>query len=164
MTFSGLMSSGREQSVTMRNFIRDMLHTFIFHAVTTHFINGLVPVSVFFMLLTIGTANPFFEHTVIHLICVAFVAIPICFISGIRDWRIKFHGRRAPIFYRKIALSIILTLLTAGVIAIRLAWPDPLATGGAIAWLYGGGIFLSLPVVFLLGHFGGKLAYAARQQ
>lgn len=148
----------------MRRFIRDILETFIFHAVTTHFINGLVPVSAFFLLLAMLTTNPFFEHTVIHLICVAFVAIPICFFSGIRDWRIKFKGRRAPVFYRKITLSIILTLLTAAVIAIRLTWPDPLAAGGAIAWLYGGGIILSLPVVFLLGHYGGKLAYTVRQQ
>jgi uncharacterized membrane protein len=141
-----------------------MLSTFIFHAVASHFVNGLVPVAVIFMLLTLVTADPYFEHTVIHLMCIAAMTIPVSFVSGIRDWRLKFHGGRAPIFYRKIALSIILALLCAAVISIRLAWPNPLAEGGGIAVLYGGCIFMALPVVVLLGHYGGRLAYAARQK
>jgi len=116
------------------------------------------------MLLTLLSAAPYFEHTVFHLIAVAALTIPIAFLSGIRDWRLKFHGVRAPIFHRKIILPVILALLCAAVITIRQIRPDPLAAGGAIAWLYGGCIVLTLPVVVLLGHFGGKLAYAVRQK
>jgi len=146
----------------MQIFTRNMFETFIFHAVSSHFVNGLVPVSVLFMLLAVTSGDPYFEHTVIHLICVAAITIPFSFISGIRDWRIKFHSGRAPIFYRKIGLSIVLALLCAAVISIRLLCPNPLAAGGGIAWLYGGCILMTLPVVVLLGHFGGKLAYMAR--
>ena len=141
-----------------------MFKTFIFHAVASHFVNGLIPVSVLFMLLTLTTADPFYEHTVIHLINITAVTIPLSFISGIRDWRLKFHGAQAPVFYRKIALSIVLALLCAVVISIRLVYPSPLATGRGIAWLYGGCIFLTLPVVVILGHYGGRLAYMARQR
>lgn len=147
----------------MRTLLKNIFQTFIFHAVASHFINGLVPVAVLFMLLTLTTSDPYFEHTVIHLFYISATAIPISFISGIRDWRIKFHGGRAPIFYRKIKLSIILAVLCFTVISIRLAVPNPLAAGGWISLLYGGCILVALPVVVLLGHFGGKLAYAARQ-
>jgi len=147
----------------MRTFLKEIFQTFIFHAIASHFINGLVPVAVFFMMLTLITSDPYFEHTVIHLICISATAIPISFISGIRDWRIKFHGGRAPIFYRKIKLSIILAVLCSTVISIRLAVPNPLAAGGWIGLLYSGCILVALPIVVLLGHFGGKLAYAARQ-
>ena len=160
---SGTPSTWRKSGY-MHKQTRKVLETFIFHAVTSHFVNGLVPVSVLFMLLTLLSTDPYFEHTVIHLICVASLTIPIAFLSGIRDWRIKFHGVRAPIFYRKIILSAILALLCTAVISIRLVRPDPFAAGGGIAWLYGGCIFLTLPVVVLLGHFGGKLAYAVRQK
>jgi len=146
----------------MRIFLKKIFKTFIFHAVASHFINGLVPVAVFFMMLTLITANPYFEHTVIHLICISAMTIPFSFLSGIRDWRTKFHGGRAPIFYRKIKLSIILAVLCSAVISIRLAVPDPLAAGGVMGLLYGGCIILALPIVALLGHLGGKLAYAAR--
>jgi hypothetical protein len=149
---------------TMRNITREMLKTFIFHAVASHFVNGLVPVAVLFMLLTQITADPYFDHTVIHLICISSIMIPFSFLSGIRDWRVKFHGGRAPIFYQKIKLSLILALLCAAVISIRLVWPNPLAAGGGIALLYSGCIFLALPIVVMLGHLGGKLAYMARQR
>jgi uncharacterized membrane protein len=146
----------------MQIFTRKMYDTFIFHAVASHFVNGLVPVSVLFMLLTLTTGDPYFEHTVIHLIYIAAITIPFSFLSGIRDWRIKFQRRRAPIFYRKIGLSIVLALLCAVVVSIRLVCSNPLAASGEIAWMYGGCIFMTLPVVVLLGHFGGKLAYMAR--
>ncbi|HSG21558.1 MAG TPA: hypothetical protein VLA64_01220 [Azonexus sp.] len=148
----------------MKDFTRKILDTFIFHAVASHFINGLVPVAFLFMVLTLITADPYYEHTVIHLICIAFLAIPFSFFSGIRDWRKKFQCRRAPIFYHKIRLSILLALLCAAVIPIRLVWSNPFAEGGGIAWLYGGCIFMALPVVILLGHLGGKLAYMVRQR
>ena len=148
----------------MKNFTRKILATFIFHAVASHFINGLLPVAVLFMLLTVITADPYYDHTVIHLFYIASLAVPLAFFSGIHDWRKRFHHNRAPIFYRKIKLSILLALLCAAVVSIRLLWPDPLAAGGAIAWLYGGCIFLTLPVVVLLGHLGGKLAFMVRQR
>lgn len=148
----------------MRKVSKENFNTFIFHAVASHFVNGLVPVAVIFMLLTIVTANSYFEHTVFHLICVASVAVPVSFFSGIRDWRVKFNGGRAPIFYRKIKLSISLVILCSAIIAIRLEWHDPIAAGGRIAWLYVGCISLTLPVVVLLGHLGGRLAYMARQK
>jgi uncharacterized membrane protein len=148
----------------IRNFARDVRKTFIFHAMASHFVNGPIPVAVLFMVLTLFTADLYFGHTVIHLICVASLMIPVSVISGIRDWRIRFQGGRAPIFYHKIKLSIILALLCVSVISIRLVWPSPLAADGGIAWLYGGCIFMMLPIVFLLGHFGGKLAYAVRQK
>ena len=151
------------QTELMRNVAREILNTFIFHAVASHFVNGLVPVAALFMLLTLVTADSYFEHTVFHLICVASMTVPVSLLSGIRDWRVKFHGRRAPIFYRKIKLSISLAILCAAAIAIRIVWHDPIAAGGWIAWLYVGCIFLTLPVVVLLGHLGGKLAYMARQ-
>jgi uncharacterized membrane protein len=148
----------------MKKFVREMLDTFIFHAVASHFVNGLIPVSVLFLLLTLFTSDPFYDHTVIHLIGMATLAIPFSFLSGIRDWHLKFHGSRAPIFYRKIRLTIILALLCTAVISIRLIRPDPLAEGGVIALMYGGCIVMALPIVVLLGHFGGKLSYSVRHE
>lgn len=148
----------------LRNFIQEMRTTFIFHPVAAHFVNGLVPVAVLFMLLTLVTADIYFEHTVIHLISVAALTVPFSFISGIRDWRSKFKGARAPIFYRKITLALTLALLCGAILAIRFVWPDPLAAGGKIAWLYAACIAATLPVVTLLGHYGAKLANALRQK
>jgi len=148
----------------LRNFAREMERFFIFHAIASHFVNGLVPIAVLFLLLTLVTVDVYFEQTVFHLFAVSSLTVPITLISGIRDWRIKFKGARAPIFYRKITLAIILALLCVAIVSIRLLWTDPLAAGGKIAWLYAVCIFMTLPLVTLLGHYGGKLAYLLRQR
>jgi hypothetical protein len=147
----------------MPDFLKDMYRTFIFHAVASHFINGLLPVAVLFLLLGLATDNTYFEHTVVHLVAVALCTIPVSFLSGIRDWRIKFKRGKAPIFYRKIALSATLLILCLTAVGIRLGRPDLAATRGAVAWLYRGCLIGMVPIVILLGHFGAKLASLVRQ-
>jgi phosphatidylserine synthase len=147
----------------MPEFLKDMYRTFILHAVASHFINGLVPVAVLFLLLSLATGNAHFERTVVHLVVVALCMVPVSFLSGIRDWRIRFHGGRAPIFYRKIALSAALLILCLATVGIRLGRPDLTAGIGPVAWLYRGCLLAMLPVVTLLGHFGGKLASQGRK-
>jgi uncharacterized membrane protein len=149
--------------MTLKSFLNDMYTTFILHAVISHFINGLLPVSVLFLALSLVTGDTYFEHTVLHLVVISSCTIPIAFISGIRDWRIKFHGERAPIFYKKIALSILLLLLSLLAVSLRIIYPDILAGNGGLKWLYLGGLVSMMPIVVLIGHFGGKLAYMARQ-
>lgn len=149
--------------MSIRSFLKEMNDTFILHAVASHFINGLVPIAVLYLLLSLVTADPFFEHTVLHVSMVSLCTIPVSFISGIRDWRHNFRGARAPIFHTKIKLSIVLMLLTVFTITVRLSHPDALAGQGIVPCLYIGSLISMLPVVILLGHFGGKLASQTRR-
>lgn len=144
--------------MTIRHFLKDLHKTFILHAVAAHFSNGLIPVVVFFLLLTLMTFNPYLDHTILHLNLVALGMIPVSFLSGIRDWRNKFQAGRAPIFYRKLWLSGLLLLLCAAVVTLRLTWPEILQQSGLRFWLYIGCLFAMLPVVVLLGHYGGRLS------
>jgi hypothetical protein len=144
-------------------FLKELYRTFIFHAVAAHFVNGLLPVALLFLLLSDTTGDPSFEQTVIHLVVVALCVIPLSLLSGIRDWRIKFHGGKAPIFYRKITLAITLLCLCLAAVAIRQGRPDIAAGNDAFAWLYRGCLAAMLPVVVLLGHYGAKLASMVRQ-
>ncbi len=49
---------------------KDMKKTFLFHAIAAHFSNGLIPVAVLYLLLTLSTGSTYFEHTVEHLIVI----------------------------------------------------------------------------------------------
>lgn len=152
-----------EKGLTVRNplvrFWRDFRATFILHAAAAHFNNGLLPAAVLFLILTLLTGNVHFEHTALHMIILALCIVPVTFFSGIRDWRRNFGGGRAPIFYRKVGLTGILFLLGAIAVIIRSAWPAVLFQEGVRKWLYLGCFFGTLPVVLLLGHYGGKLAH-----
>lgn len=138
---------------------REICKTFVLHAVAAHFNNGLLPSALLFLILTLVTGDPYFEHTVLHLLIIALCVSPVSFFSGLRDWRTKFHGGRAPIFYRKMWLSGILFLLVGSAAALRLTHPALLLEGGLCKWLYLGCLLGTLPVVVLLGHYGSKLAF-----
>lgn len=141
------------------NLLHDMIRTFVLHPVAAHFPNGLIPTAALFLLLTLLTGNVFTEHVVIYLLSVVLAVIPVSMASGIYDWRTRFHGEWALIFYKKIGLATILLLFVLAAVGLRHARPALLAEGGAGKWVYVGLVLAMLPVVTLLGHYGAKLAY-----
>ncbi|KAF0219584.1 MAG: hypothetical protein FD174_1839 [Geobacteraceae bacterium] len=143
----------------MPGIVKDICKTFVLHAVAAHFNNGLLPTALLFLGLTLVSGDLYFERTVLHLSVIALCMVPVSFFSGVRDWRTKFHGGRAPIFYRKMWLSGILFLLVGSAAGLRLTHPGLLAEGGVFKWIYFGCLLGTLPVVVLLGHYGGKLAF-----
>jgi len=147
----------------MISFMKDMYKTFVLHAVAAHFSNGLVPIAFLFLTMALVTLSPFYEHTVLHLMIVVCLAVPVSFISGIRDWQDKFRGARAPIFIRKIILSILLFVLSIAIVGLRFKYPDILAGQGLLKWLYIGLLLMTQPVVILLGHYGGKLVFQPKR-
>jgi len=138
--------------------LKDMQKTFLFHAIAAHFSNGLIPVAVLYLMLTLSTGNTYFEHTVEHLILIVVMAIPVSFLSGIRDWKTKYRGAKAPIFIKKIRLSAMLFIFCISAVSIRLCIPDVMSRQGIEHWMYLVLLFSMLPVVTLLGHYGGKLS------
>jgi len=86
------------------------------------------------------------------------MAIPVSFLSGIRDWKTKYRGAKAPIFIKKIRLSALLFIFCISAVSIRLCIPDVMSRQGIEHWMYLVLLFSMLPVVTLLGHYGGKLS------
>ena len=141
------------------NLLHDMLATFVLHPVAAHFPNGLIPTAVLFLLLTLLNASPGLEHAVFYPLGVVLAVIPVSMASGIYDWRTRFHGERAMIFYKKIGLAATLLLLVLSAVSLRYADPGLLAGGGTRKGLYVALVLATLPVVTLLGHYGTKLAH-----
>jgi phosphatidylserine synthase len=145
-------------------FIEEMKKTFILHAVAAHFSNGLIPVAVLYLLLALPSSDVFFEHTVVHLLVIVLMAIPISFLSGIREWKTKYKGAKAPVFTKKIRLSVVLFALCVTAVSIRISVPGVMNGSGILFWTYTASLFVMLPVVVLLGHYGGKLSSGQRQE
>jgi hypothetical protein len=145
------------------DFFSEFKRTFSLHTVAAHFSNGLIPVAVLYLLLTLSSSDVFFEHTIEHLIIVVLMAIPVSYFSGVHDWRTKYKGAKAPIFIKKIRLSILLFVLCLLTVSIRLLFPLVMFQGGLLHWIYIALLLFMLPVVTLLGYYGGKLSAAQRQ-
>ena len=145
-------------------FLDEMRRTFFLHAISAHFSNGLIPVAVLFLLLALPANDPFFEHTVLHLLVIVLMAVPVSFVSGILDWRKKYNGAKAPVFMKKIRLGVVLFVLAVCSVWIRYADPEVMTGGGPLHWAYILILLCMLPVVVLLGHYGGKLSAGQRQE
>lgn len=145
-------------------FIKELKQSFLLHPIAAHFSNGVVPVAVLYLLLFLPTGDPFFERTVIHLLVIVLLAVPVSFYSGIREWKTKYKGAKAPVFQKKIRLSILLLVLCVIAVSIRVAVPGVMQASGLLAWIYVASLFVMLPTVVLLGHHGGKLAAGQRTE
>jgi phosphatidylserine synthase len=145
-------------------FLREMKQNFMLHPVAAHFSNGVIPVAVLYLLLFLPTGDPFFEHTVIHLLIIVLLAVPFSFYSGIRRWKTRYKGAKAPVFEKKIKLSVLLMVLCVIAVSIRIAVPTVMQDGGFLFWIYVASLFVMLPTVVLLGHHGGKLAAGQRSE
>jgi hypothetical protein len=150
--------------MSIGKFLDEMKKTLLLHAVAAHFSNGLIPVAVLYLLLSLPAGDPFYEHTVIHLMVVVLLAVPVSFVSGIIDWKKKYNGAKAPVFVKKIRLAIALCVLAAGATSIRLFDPGVMGEPGLLHWAYVLMLLASLPVVVLLGHYGGKLSAGQRTE
>ncbi len=143
-------------------FFLEMKKSFLLHAVAAHFSNGLIPVAVLYLLLFLLSADRSFDATVLHLTVIVVLAVPVSFFSGLHEWLTKYKGAPSPVFRKKIRLSILLFLLSLASVALRASVPDIMVHEGLLHWIYLLVLFAMLPVVVLLGHYGGKLSAGQR--
>jgi len=141
------------------NLPRDMIDTFLLHPVAAHFPNALLPTAFLFLLVALLTGSPYFEHAVFFLLCMTLAVIPVSMASGIHDWRTRFGGIRAGIFYKKIVLASSLLLLGLTAALIRAVLPGLMKEGGGLKWFYSMVLLAMVLITALLGHYGAKLAY-----
>jgi uncharacterized membrane protein len=158
-----LCGAGRDQFIPLEaekvNLLRDMIDSFLLHPVAAHFPNALLPTAFLFLLVTVTTGSPYFEHAVFFLLCTAVGVVPVSITSGIYDWRTRFDGVRAGIFYKKIFLASLLLLLGLSAVLIRTAHPGVMHEGGGLKWAFKAILLTMVLTTVLLGHYGAKLAY-----
>lgn len=141
------------------NLLYDLKASFVPHAVASHFPSGLIPAALLAMILALATGRGAFDTIVFYLLILAWMAVPVLVVSGITDWRKRFGGVKATIFYKKISLAAVLFLSGGCAIAIRLSHPDILQDDGILHGIYLGLVPLMVLCTVLLGHYGGKLAF-----
>jgi rubredoxin len=146
------------------NLLRDLYDTFRLHPVAAHFPNALVPVAAVLLGAALAGGDGCLEGAVFQLLAFVLGVVPVSIASGIYDWRTRFGGERAPIFFKKLALALLLLLLLAGALALQRLHPGLLRHPGPGRRLLAGLVLAALPVVVLLGHYGGKLAWQWKKQ
>ncbi len=95
-----------------------VIHT---HHISTHFTNGLFPVSSILLTLFLITPKESFESASFYCAIFGTLGIFPTYFSGIYDWKTRFKGRKTKIFNRKTRFGLLLLLLGITFVFWRLA-------------------------------------------
>ncbi len=144
---------------SLRGLIKEMSEAFVLHAVVSHYPNGALPAALLFLGLFALSGEPSLEQAVFYMVALCTAVIPVALVSGIYDWRTRFGGRRAAVFYRKIVLGGLLQMLGLLATGMRLLHPQLMHEAGWMRWGYLGTLVGMLACTVMLGHYGGKLVF-----
>ncbi|MFO8032574.1 MAG: hypothetical protein R6U22_08525 [Desulfohalobiaceae bacterium] len=129
------------------------------HPIAAHVPNGVLPLSVLFILLSVFFGWQGLGQAALYNMLFVLLALPFVLFSGYLEWRLKYGGHWTWLFRFKIGSS----LCTLGLALFLTIWlalnPDLLITSGP-----GRTVFVLLSLVMLgavgmAGYLGGKLVF-----
>lgn len=137
--------------------ITDLMAKHHAHPVSVHIPNGLLPVSVFFILLAVlfGLYRP--EIAAFYNLIVVVLAMPLVLFSGYVEWRKKYGGNLTKVFLIKMVCGGIVTLAGLILVIWRMIHPDVVFSGGRM--LYTLIALIMVGAAGIAGFLGGKLVF-----
>jgi len=156
---SAFVPVGSEGPAKKVGLLRDLYQTLVLHAVAAHLPNGVLPAALLFLALSLVTANPCLEPASFYMTALVVVCLPLSLVSGVYDWRNRYGGAKAPIFFKKMALGVLLLLLGVAAVWVRFTHPALMSDGGGLRLCYLGLLGGMMACAVMLGHYGGKLVF-----
>ena len=139
--------------------IRDLYRKFHPHPTLVHFPIASVFMGALLQFLFFITKTSSFESAAFYSIIFATVFQFPAVISGIFSWWLNYDLTLTPIFKNKLRYSAILLFMTCFIVVIRVLIGDISFRDDILSLIYNGVIFVSVPVVFILGFYGGKITW-----
>lgn len=143
-----------------KSLVQEMFETFQPHAVAAHFPNALVPTALVFTVVALLIAPDNLDAAVWYLLLVLVPTASAALVTGLYEWKVRFKGKSAIIFRRKIQFAALLLILLGVTIGLRYWLGDPLTRIGPWTWFFSGLLLAMLGCVTMLGHYGGKLVFS----
>lgn len=149
-----LIQEGYGRQKFVRRLQKMHLHPMIVHFPMAYSL--VVPLLSF---LAIWLRDSSFEAASYYMLLLGFLAAPAGGVSGIFSWRVTYEGRMTRVFYRKILLTIMLSLAITASFAWRIFDPDILMENSSLSYVFLALTASFVPITLLLGHYGGKIVY-----
>jgi uncharacterized membrane protein len=129
------------------------------HPVAVHIPNGLLPVTVLFMLLALVFRSPSFATAAAFNMIVVCLAMPVVIATGLVDWVNRFGGHMTSIFKNKLICGGVVSGLSLILAIWWLASPEIYKSGLFSNWFFVLLHLIDLSVAGLAGWYGGKLVF-----
>ena len=132
------------------------------HPITTHFPNGILPVVVVFLGLSVYFKIISLELAAYYNLIFVLIMLPLVLLTGFIEWQKRYKGIKTTIFIIKIICSLIVLGTVNVLVFWRLLDPDVMAEGSPSRLIYLGVVLGMLGATGLAGHLGGKLVFGSR--
>lgn len=134
------------------------------HPISVHIPNGVLPVSVIFVILAVvfefsGFASPAFYNLVFVLL-----SMPLVIFSGYNDWKRIYGSQMTNLFFTKMVCGGIVTVTSFILVIWHIADPHVTDPTSGTRWPF---LFIHLVMLGsagLAGHLGGNLVFGARKK
>lgn len=129
------------------------------HPIAVHIPNGVLPLSVLFIILAMVFKCPAFDTAAFVNMFFVLVTMPLVIFTGYVDWRFRYNSTQSAVFMTKIACAIIVTILAGFLVLWRTFVPNVLSPeyGGRFAYVFVH--FAMLAAATVAGFLGGKVVF-----
>lgn len=152
--------SGAKASKLM-NFINGQMVRHHAHPVSVHIPNGVLPVSVLFVLLAIVFSSETMATAAFYNSVVVLISMPVVLYSGYNAWQRKYGGTLSTLFIAKIIVAAVVVVTCLLAVIWYIFNPgmlvDEASTGGRAGFFLLNLVMLAAAVI--AGFIGGKLVF-----
>ena len=141
------------------DFIIEQIQVHHLHPISVHFPNGIIPVCVAFIVLSIILGSKSLSDAYLYNLIFVFLSMPVVLFSGYVEWKNKFKGIITNTFITKIVCGFIVFCTSFISIIWKIFNPDIF-----INIDFGSYILIFINIIMLIaagiaGHIGGKLVF-----
>ncbi|MFP4573899.1 MAG: rubredoxin-like domain-containing protein [Desulfobacterales bacterium] len=151
--------SGQQGAIARLEILNKLMIRHHAHPVSVHIPNGVLPVSVFFVLLAILFSAETLASAAFYNSIMVLVSLPLVVYSGYNAWQRKYGGNFTRLFTIKIAAAAVVSVSCLLVVLWFLINPDILTSAGGKK---AGFVLLNLVMLaaaVIAGLIGGKLVF-----
>ena len=129
------------------------------HPISVHLPNGVLPVTVLFMLIAALFSTQFLAWAAFYYTLVVLLSMPVVLYTGYMTWQRKYGGGKSPLFMVKIASAAVVTVTCLLVVVWYFLNPEVVIAGAARR-----GLFLIVNLIMfgataVAGFAGGKIIF-----
>ena len=129
------------------------------HPVSVHIPNGVLPVSVIFIILAVFFESSALQTAAMYNMVFVVLTIPFVLFSGYIEWRNRYEGALTHRFTAKIIAAAVVAITSVIAVVWWIMVPDVLQAASSARWVFIALIFIMLIAATIAGYIGGKLVF-----
>ncbi len=159
---TGVRDTGRQPAAFPRGLFQRIVGLMLkhhVHPVSVHIPNGVLPVSVIFIILAVFIESSALQTAALYNMVFVVLTIPFVLFSGYIEWRNRYQSALTHRFIAKIIAAAVVAITSITAVVWWIMVPDVLQAAYPARWVFIALILTMLIAATVAGFIGGKLVF-----